>query len=172
MENIIEFDDKQNINEQIEELESKIEKMKADKETKCEAAKKQLIDMLGVTADKYRTATGVAEALRVLRFAYGEQYDAFEDAASLARELCNTTDAMQATASLLDPNEMDSLCEGFYDPDFASNKNIIGYELAKEMMRIDLCRNVGSAAEDMVSFVKRVDEEIEATKKAIEDLKE
>ena len=34
MENIIEFDDKQNIDEQIEELESKIEKMKADKETK------------------------------------------------------------------------------------------------------------------------------------------
>ena len=40
------------------------------------------------------------------------------------------------------------------------------------MMRIDLCRNVGGIAEDIVEFVKRVDKEIEDTEKAIEELGE
>lgn len=170
MDNVIEFDDKKNVEEQIEELESKLEKMKADKENKCEAAKKQLVDMIKITASKYCTATGVAEALRVLRFVYGEENVSLNKAFYLACRMADATEELAEKAEKLEPKDMDTLCEDFYNGNFCAEGD--EDELAEEMMRIDLCRNVGGAAEDMVSFVKRVDEEIESTKKAIEDLKE
>lgn len=152
----------------IAELEDRIVKMKEDKETKCKAAKEQLVNMLDVTVDKYKTATGTAEALRVLRFvAPDEKLASMEAANELAYELANETQKMREKADGLEYANMDQLCDGFYEKEFVirnSDSEIAGIRnLAFEMMRIDLCRNVGDAAEDMVSFVKRVQEEIDAT---------
>ena len=78
---------------------------------------------------------------------------------------------MAAKAKELDPSEMDKLCDGFYDTNlkFSTDDWI---RLAKEMMCIDLCRNVGDAAVDMVSFVNRVDEEINDTQAELDKIKE
>ena len=160
----------------IKELEGQIESMKKDKEAKCKSAKEQLISMLEVTVDKYRTATGTAEALRILRFVIGdESWIDLSWASRLAWDMAVETEKMKDKASHLTYVEMDKLCDGFYCKEFkiapdAKNEEAV-YELAFEMMRVDLCRNVGGAAEDMVEFIKRVEAEIDATGKKLKELR-
>lgn len=151
----------------IEEMGEKLRKMVEDKDAKCKAAKSQLISMLEVTADKYRTATGVAEALRVLRFVHGEDGATIKDAMLLAKTMAQETADMAKKAKATPYESMETLCDGFYDKDFVNSKEPM---LAFEMMRIDLCRNVGGAAEDMVEFCKRVQEEIDETVHALDEL--
>lgn len=162
----------------IKELEDKIVSMKADKEKKCKSAKEQLIEMLEVTIDKYRTATGTAEALRVLRFCGEEETWATSTAQirmanNLAYDMAMVADHMKEKAKELNYAEMDKLCDGFYDKEFNpdANDNWAYYNLAFEMMKIDLCRNVGPAAEDMVEFIKRVEHDIDDTGKKLKELK-
>lgn len=159
-----------------EELQQKLDKMIEDRDKKCAAAKTQLVDMLDVTVNKYLTATGVAEAFRILEFLHLDN-ERVGCAAALAIKMADYSSSMKKKVEELSYEDMDKVCEGFYDEDFANK--IIHLEeydakimLAEQMMCIDLCRNVGGAAEDMVSFVKRVEEEIEATKKALADLEE
>lgn len=160
----------------IKELEEKISSMKADKEKKCKAAKEQLIEMLGVTVDKYRTATGTAEALRVLRFTTGSDDIDLTWASRLAWDMAGEAQKMVDKAKKLDYAKMDTLCDGFYEKDFKIEpehdyETFAEYELAFEMMRIDLCRNVGGSAEDMVDFIKRVQEEIDSTGEELKAMK-
>lgn len=157
----------------IKELEDRIASMKADKEKKCKLAKDQLVEMLEVTVDKYRTATGTAEALRVMRFAYPDADIAC--ACELAHMMAETTGRMLEKAKKLSYAEMDQICDGFYDKDFNVYESATEFknakELAYEMMCIDLCRNVGGAAEDMVEFIKRVEADIDDTGKQLKELK-
>ena len=184
--NVVKIDDKidnefEDLNKEnyrkvtIKELEEKLAGMKKDKETKCKFAKEQLVEMLKVTVDKYRTATGTAEALRVLRFTKGDNDVPILMANTLAYDMAGETDRMRKKAEKLDYAKMDTLCDGFYEKDFDMDEGEEGvsyyYSLAFEMMRIDLCSNVGASAEDMVEFVKRVHEEIDATGKKLKELK-
>lgn len=168
----------------IKELEEKIVSMKKDKEAKCKAAKEQLVEMLKVTVDKYRTATGTAEALRVLRFVVGNDEVNLTWANRLAWDMAVEADRIREKAEKLAYAEMDKLCDGFYEKEFklaypeTDNDMDYGpietdhlYQLAFEMMRIDLCRNVGGSAEDMVEFIKRTQEEIDATGEKLKELK-
>lgn len=168
----------------IKELEDEIKSMKKDKEAKCKSAKEQLVNMLDVTVDKYRTATGTAEALRVLRFVVGSDEVNLTWANRLAWDMAIETDKIREKAEKLAYAEMDKLCDGFYEkefklayPDHFSSDEITDihtdwdYQLAFEMMRIDLCRNVGSSAEDMVEFVKRVQKEIDKTGEKLKELR-
>lgn len=152
----------------IKELEDSIESMKADKEKKCSSAKDQLIEMLRVTVDKYRTATGTAEALRTLRFVFGTDDVDLTLANKLAWDLSYEVQKMIEKAQELSYANMDQLCDGFYDKEFTDDNF---FKLAFEMMRIDLCRNVGPAAEDMVEFIKRTQEEIDKTGEELKKLK-
>lgn len=163
----------------IKELEDKIKSMKEDKEKKCKAAKEQLIDMLEVTVDKYRTATGTAEALRVLRFTIGHDDVDLSWASRLAWDMAVEADKIREKAKKLSYAEMDKLCDGFYEKEFkvepdhyyTEAETFAEYDLAFEMMRIDLCRNVGGSAEDMVEFIKRVESEIDQTGEELKKLR-
>lgn len=166
--------------ESADEIIDKIAKMESDREAKLSAAKKQLIEMINITADKYRTATGTAEAYRVLKFVYGEEGNMsrlLSDACYLAHEMAEIAQDMAYEADSLSYDEMDKLCEKYYTKDFnfddmtgTDNAGACAYYLAHEMMCIDLCRNVGGSAEDMVSFVTRSQEEIDAAKTALDNL--
>lgn len=159
----------------IKELEDKIKSMKEDKEKKCKAAKEQLIEMLDVTVDKYRTATGTAEALRVMRFIIGDDSKiAVHIANDIAWAMAQEVDKMKQKANELPYAEMDKLCDGFYNKEYKMNPVTWDDEVVSltfEMMRIDLCRNVGGAAEDMVEFIKRVEEEIDSVGEELKALK-
>lgn len=152
----------------IKELEDKIKSMKEDKEKKCKLAKEQLIDMLEITVDKYRTATGTAEALRVVRFVYGDDRGIVYDANNFAWKMAEVASEMVKKAKKLPYAEMDKLCDGFYEKEFRSSN---AADLVYEMMCIDLCRNVGGAAEDMVEFIKRTQAEIDQTGEELKKLK-
>ena len=159
----------------IKELEDKIASMKKDKEAKCKSAKKQLIDMLDITMNKYLTATGTAEALRLLKFIFGEDECHINEANNMAQSMAEEVEAMKEKADTLSYADMDKLCEGFYEQVFEYNNSLSNFQnginLAYEMMRIDLCRNVGGAAEDMVAFIKRVQEEIDTCGEELKKLK-
>lgn len=160
----------------IAELKESIKKMKEDREAKCAAAKEQLVSMIEITSDKYRTATGTAEALRTLRFVYGkDEIDGgiLKMANDLSKEMAVIANSMAAKAKVLAYTQMDEICDGFYEKEFKTNNIDVNkdvYALAREMMCIDLCRNVGGSAEDMVGFVNRCDEEIKQTQTKLDEM--
>lgn len=156
-----------------DELIDQYQKMIADKDTKLKAAKKQLIDNLKVTAEKYETASGTMAAIDTIRSIwpdYLSKPDAMDDfenlefANKLSKRMASTARDMADKANGLDYEEMNELCNGFYEPDYRlDHKNFFqlsAVALAEELMRIDLCRNVGPAADDIVGFIERVDIDI------------
>lgn len=154
--------------EVAQELVDRIKKMVDDRDKKCDQAKTQLRDQLKITADKYRTATGTMEALRVLRMVNDgkpsdmEIFEELAKARTMAADMVKEVSTLVKRAEDLGWAEMDKLCEGAYEEDFVS-KEFSAFDLAFELMRLDLCRNVGPAAEDMVEFQKRADNEINET---------
>lgn len=158
-----------------QELVDKIQKMVEDRDAKCDAAKNQLIDQLKVTADKYRTATGPMEALRCMRMVNDgrlddmEIYDEISQARDLAASMVEEVSKLVKRAEDLGTMEMDQLCDGFYEEDFISS-GFTAIDLAFELMRLDLCRNVGPAAEDIVEFQNRTNEEINENSDKLEEL--
>ena len=160
----------------IDELEEKIDKMIDDREAKCASAKEHLVESLKITADKYRTATGVMEALRVIRMvedgSSGIQHikDDINQARSLAMDMAKTAEDMAEVANALKYEKMDALCEDFYEADFAEH-DITPRELMEELMCIDLCRNVGPAVEDIVEFYKSTNKEIDDTMAKLNEMR-
>lgn len=148
-----------------------IQKMVDDRSAKCEAAKKQLVENLQITSDKYLTATGVMEALRVMRNVVGNRpeddaiplRDEIFIARNIAKNMAAMCQDMKKTAEQLGYAEMDKLCEEYYIHDCTTEwEDILDYkELTEELMGLDLCRNVGPAAEDMVAFINRTEEQIQ-----------
>ena len=157
------------------ELEEKLEKMIEDKKAKLESAHSQLVDMLSVTAEKYRTATGTLEALRVMKSIDNSTGFSWDPswANIVAHDMSDIALAMAEKARSLEPENMSELCEGFYEDDFDLSEvfdfSLQCDRLVHELMILDLCRNAGGAAEDMVQFAIRADEEIDATRQALED---
>lgn len=163
---IVKKNDKKN-GDVISELEEKIKGMKKDQESKCSQAKEQLINQLEVTADKYRTATGVMEALRVIRMVQDDTTYDIESACVIALNMANEVMRMKDVAENLEYEKMDNLCDDFYVKDYASIEEYGVIPLAFELMRLDLCRNVGPAAEDITEFYKRSTQDIDDTKEEL-----
>ena len=176
---VVKTDDKPTIDDEItiKELEERIASMKEDKEKKCKFAKEQLVEQLKIDVEKWHTATGTAEALRILRFAAGSNEVNLTWANRLARDMAVETDKMKEKAESLTYAEMDKLCDEFYEKEFKFNIsseskiNLNECQLAFELMRLDLCQGVGKAAEDMVEFIKRTQDEIDACGKKLKELK-
>lgn len=158
-----------------QELVDKIDGMIKDRDTKCASAKEQLIESLKITADKYLTATGVMEALRVMRMVEDGSpgilhiNDEIEQARGLAMDMAKTAEEMAEIANALKYEKMDHLCEDFYEADFA-DQDITPRELMEELMCLDLCRNVGPAAEDMTEFYKHATNDINDTQTELDAL--
>lgn len=145
----------------INELEEKLKSMEADQKKKLSFAKDQLVEQLSVTADKYCTATGVMEALRVLRAVIdgSNGTEDFKPAFDLAHAMVVETQKMRDKVKKLATSNMDELCDGFYNPNFIAEDHN-AYQISFELMRLDLCRNVGPAADDIKSFLEKTDDEI------------
>lgn len=144
------------------EMAIKISKMYEDRDEKAFGAKKHLIAQLDVMSEKYRTANGVMSALEVLRDIGKDATPAvLSMAKSLAKSMSLVVHDMADKASKLEPDEIDGLCEGFYDGDFVDSKGIETGELALELLRLQLCQNVGPNAQDIADFIDHADLEIE-----------
>lgn len=156
-----------------EEMAASIAKMREDKEKKASGAKEHLIGQLEVMSDKYRTANGVMSALDTFRDILGKNHwldvqQEIDTAGEIATAMAAKAAEMAGKAEELEPAEMDRLCEGFYTEDF-SEHTTSGVQMAEELMLLQLCQNVGPAAQDIVDFISTADQEIG---KAVADLKE
>lgn len=147
-----------------EEMAASIRKMAEDRDSKAAGAKEHLVSQLGVTADKYRTANGVMSALDTLRDVLGSNHwmnvqQEIEAAKSIAGYMSGRASEMGEKAAGLEPAGMGSLCDGFYSEAFSDSVSdeII---LAKELMVLQLCQNVGPSAQDIADFVSTADAEI------------
>lgn len=144
-----------------------ISKMYEDRDNKAIGARDHLVSQLEVTSDKYRTANGVMAALHVVRDVLGDVTDYVEEisiAKTAATRMAGIAQEMAKKAAETDPDEMDKLCDGFYDPDFCNGKSS-ALELIDELLVLQLCQNVGPNAEDVAEFCKTADEEIEKARK-------
>lgn len=158
-----------------QELVDKIQMMVKDRDKKLNMAKEQLIEQLKVTADKYRTGTGVMESLRIMRLVNDGRpadmaiFEEVEQARNLAANMVVNISRLVDKAEKLGHAEMNELCNGEYDTDFIS-KGFSAMELCEELMKLDLCRNIGPAAEDMVLFLEKTSDELESTNDELEKL--
>lgn len=166
---------KGSIKEQCQELVNTFEKMIQDRDAKLEAAKEQLVENLNITSDKFRTVTGTMEAMRVIRMVFDgdpkdmEVYDVIGMAKGIALTMAVRAKEIADKALTLGYAEMDQLCDGFYDTDFANGESS-AIDMVEELMAIDLCRNVGPASEDIVGFLDRVDIDIAETVAKLDEL--
>lgn len=156
-----------------EEMAASIAKMREDKEKKASGAKEHLIGQLEVMSDKYRTANGVMSALDTFRDILGKNHwldvqQEIDTAGKIATAMAAKAAEMAGKAKELEPAEMDRLCEGFYTEDF-SEHTTSGVQMAEELMLLQLCQNVGPAAQDIVDFISTADQEIG---KAVADLRD
>lgn len=160
------------IEETAREMARQISKMYEDRDKKATGAREHLVSQLRVTSDKYRTANGVMSALDTIRTVLGETRtkdvcEGIQMAQRLAKDMAVVAQNMADKAEALGPDDMDQLCDGFYDTDVTGRK--LGPEdLAKQLMMLQLCQNVGPNAQDVADFITTADTEIE---KAREDLR-
>lgn len=148
-----------------------IAKMYEDRDKKALGARDHLVSQLEVTSSKYKTANGVMNALDTVRDVFGEKYmgpeEEIEVAKKAAKHMAGVAIKMADRASQLDPEEMDQLCDDFYDKNFVNSRST-GITLINEVLTLQLCQNVGPNAEDIVEFCHTADDEIE---KARENLR-
>lgn len=141
-----------------------ISKMYEDRDKKALAAKEHMINQLSVTSEKYRTANGVMSALETVRTVLGGAgpniYPEIDMAQRIAKDMSVIAEKMAIKAGELDPEDMCHLCDKFYDADIVS-KSLSMEDLAKQLMILQLCQNVGPSAEDMTDFCRTADDEIE-----------
>lgn len=159
-------------NEAAKEMAKSISKMYEDRDAKALGAKERLIQQLEVTVDKYRTANGVMSALATVRDVLGGHgdMDINEEigmAKAVATNMASIAKNMGDKANVLDPEEFDQLCDGFYDKEFSQGMASAA-DMVEQLMVLNLCQNVGPNAEDIAEFCKTADAEID---KAREDLK-
>lgn len=158
-----------------QELVNKIDGMIKDRDAKCASAKEQLIESLKITADKYYTATGAMEALRVMRMvcddSSGIQFikSDIEKAKQLAVDVAAVALKMAEDVDSYTYDGMHMLCDGYYKKDFVFIENTIP-DMCRELMALDLCRNVGPAAEDITEFYNRATADINDTQAELDKL--
>lgn len=75
---------------------------------------------------------------------------------------------MLEKASELDPEDMNMLCDSFYDKEFSEHDACVA-DMAKELMILQLCQNVGPNAEDITGFCLHADEEIAKARENLVD---
>jgi len=155
-----------------EEMAKSISKMYEDRDKKAENAKQSLMDQLEVTSNKYRTANGVMSALGCVRDVFGNHDSMIEEeigyAKTIATEMAVVAEAMLEKASELDPEDMNMLCDSFYDKEFSEHNACVA-DMAKELMILQLCQNVGPNAEDITGFCLHADEEIAKARENLVD---
>lgn len=172
-------------------LDTEVKRMTEAMYEKVDGALDHMIKNLLVAADKYMTYRGFDTAYNYLK-----QYnhpDPLAVAAVTAFNLSNTAKLMverarkikkdiQSVPDLTIAESLSNFCDDFYSDEFINDVDAWMYEekhshsviieqIAVEAMRIDLCTNVGSAAQDIADFIMQAKDEIdkvaaEAEKKA------
>ena len=165
-------EEEEDVQKTAEDMAKSISKMYKDRDKKALDAKDNLVTQLRITSEKYLTANGVMHALQVLRDAKGDLSIGIETELEMAHVIAQRMHliACNMTSRAIDaePDIMGTLCDACYDSSFAEKKHGLN-EFVIELMRLQLCQNVGPNASDIEDFCANADAEIE---KARVDLRE
>ena len=147
-----------------------IAKMCEDRDKKAQGAKERLVERINVLSEKCLTANGVIGALHIIRNVFDKSVPnvntQIEMACNTVKRASGVAKAMARKATLLEPEEMDKLCDGFYSKAFAK-RDVDTSELVDELMTLDLCQTIGPNAEDVAEFCKTADEEVERARESL-----
>ena len=170
--------------ELIADLEQQLEKMKADQEEKLTSGIKNFFDMIGTTADKYRTVTGMVVVLQDCNSILGSHTsmlmpadDFVSFACKIANEIANGLTAVSEIEHIDKVEELINIVDGLYNHEFTKDGQV-GYssmwhldKALLEMQYIKVCQQLGPIADSLVEFKERTDEEIEKTEQKLAELK-
>lgn len=147
-----------------EDMAKSVRKMIEDRDEKAHNAKAHLVSQLRVTVEKYRTANGVMSALQVVRDVCGTEHafltEEIDEAKSAATMMAKVAKSMADKAEALEVEGIGSLCDGFYDAEFSEGDGDAS-DMVIQLLRLQLCQNVGPSAEDISDFVTSADAEID-----------
>lgn len=160
--------EEENFQAVAEEMAKSIRKMYEDRDKKVISAKEHLVEQLKVTTDKYCTANGVMHALNVIRDVYGDKdrldlEEEIELAKDVTSSMAVSVHQLCEKAEEMDPEKFGSLCDGFWNPNFSTTA-AGPKSLVIELLHLDLCQGVGSAADDVIDFINHADDEIDKAK--------
>lgn len=149
--------------EMAQDMSDEIDKMIDKRDEKVDGARAHFVETLHVTHDKYLTGSGVMAAIDCLHDVYNK--DGFTiaimpEAQEIAQRLAEISESMAEAAEDCDLMEFDTFCDSYYDSDFASRQVIEPRDLALEVMILNLCQQVGPAAQDIMDFQNSANEEI------------
>lgn len=142
------------------------------RDEKLNAAREHLIANISVTSDKYLTANGLMIALDIVRDVVKDSSLPLEKelelARAAARNVSDIAEELEQKARNLDINEFGNFCEDVYECDFVLIENTYG-ELIEELLILQLCQNIGPAAQDIADFKTAADEDIEESKQQLNE---
>lgn len=161
-----------------EEQLAAITSMVEDRDKKVETAVKHLVDTLRVAAAKYRTASGVMNAMNTIHSVHDKVN--FKPALAEAQRLAS---AMSANAKELAGNiekyaidngkfnkvYLDTALDNCYDADFVEDKSAGVFDVAYQLLLLEMCRSIGGNIQDVVDFYETTEEEIAKATHAYED---
>lgn len=151
--------------EVAQDMSADIDKMIDKRDEKVDGARDHLVETLGITREKYLTGSGVMAALQALYEAYGNHEQMgimalIASAKTITMQLAETCESMAGFARDCELEEFQTFCDGYYDDNFANKDVISPTDLAKEILVLNLCQQVGPAAQDIWDFKVTADEEI------------
>lgn len=151
--------------EVAQDMSADIDKMIDKRDEKVDGARDHLVETLSITREKYLTGSGVMAALHALYEVYGDQPQAdimplISSAKTLTIQLAEICESMSGFARDCELEEFQTFCDGYYAGDFANKDVITPDDLAKENLVLNLCQQVGPAAQDIWDFKVTADEEI------------
>ena len=160
----------------IAEVEQSLEKMKKDQEEKLTSGIKNFFDIIGTTADKYRTVTGMVVVLQDLQL-FGERpsevtpYDNASLGCVVANKVADRLEAVSETDHIDLIEDLVNIVDNLYVHKFTKMNTWKIKETLEEMQMIKICQQLGPIADNLVEFKKRTDEEIENTERKLANLK-
>lgn len=159
--------------EEAKRLSADIDSMIDKRDEKTKGAIKHLAENLHVTAEKYMTANGVMAALEALRQVVGKDPVYSHDvllgmSCKLAKEITAVVFAMAAKAEDACVEELDKFCDEYYVKDFASTE-ATAESMARQLLILPLCQNVGPNAQDIKDFYTTANEEIQKSYKELDE---
>ena len=154
-----------------EKMATDIRKMYEDMDRKLETGYHHLLDQLEIMAQKYRTANGVMMALGAVRDVFGDNTnelmlsEEIDLAKGAANELSRVAWSMYDKAEKLTPDDegLGDFCDGFYNPEFSGTEND-PIDMVSELMRLQLCQQIGPMANDLFEFCGRATLEIDSAR--------
>lgn len=159
---------------QIDELTQDIERMRVRRDEKIAQNKEHMGQRLGMLATKYMTVNGYLSCQEAVTRADYKKYlhpaDVQNLTLRLAEEMSELAQKVKADFDAYEGDKWSEIVDGLIDEEFCKRASIEDYDVAKEILVVEFCQNVGGSLEDMEGFVEETKRQIEDCEKKLAEL--